>query len=446
MGDFTSKYKVNYSDGSSRVEERLDVGKAGSPIIILAFIVLALIAAIPALIHLPLYFYLRKPYKTLKPYVKADKSVLNYKSDPLKKAGYKNLEHLYSSTVLKFWGMMLVLLSAIVAIDIGVFSEMKGNDLGEMMLVSGLISLGVAAVTYPVGFLLMHSNRSATRIVLSESETTSDKVSHFTSKICSLKCAMLSFFAVFIAPILLLVAVSVSFTQWHKSERLAYEDVSEKILYYPGRGGESTPFAVLKDTFLEEGIDLNEPYASMPLMYDLMGVFYEWNEPETGFFEKLFRHTKKESAGIYIAEELYSRYDYFRYQGKTKNDYPTNYANMEKTLLKYQALGGSFSIVNPNTGKNIVAATSSIEAYDFLKKQGISFKGYEQEVMDQTFDQLCENTIYPKRLAKMTLNIGLTPTQAEALLNDHRYCFKNYGYAQTIKALESIINTPSKKL
>lgn len=426
MGDFTSKYRVNYSDGSSRVEERLDVGKVGSPIVILAFIIFALIAAIPALVLLPLYFYLRKPYKSLKPYVKADKSVLSYKSEAINRFGYQTVDDLYSSTILKFWGMFVVLLIAVVIIDYVAFSEFRGGDLLDLALASALMSLGVAVLAYPIGLLLMAPNRKATAALLDLPLTINDKMSVSGSKVI-----LIAFLSVFILPITLIVAVSLSFEYWHDTTMENYENIAHDLWHASSSENSMQAKQYFKDK--HGNIDLNDSYSSMPLMYDFMDA---WDKKGCGQWKRLCQITRKQSAGVYIVEELFTKQSY---NSLDPNNYQEQYSDVEKSLSMYQELGGSLSIVNPNTGKSIAASVETIEVYDYLKKQGVSFKGYEVEVLEQTIERLEDyDTLYTKRLANMTRDLGLSKDQASEVLGNYRRNLIYYGHKATHDLLMSI--------
>lgn len=111
MGDFTSKYRVTYSDGTQRTETRVDALKAGGNLFLYALIFIAIIALIPALILLPLMLYVTKPYRLLKG-VNPD-----YQSTLLKEYGYDKLAEFQKSVKTKMWFIMTILIAVICFVD-----------------------------------------------------------------------------------------------------------------------------------------------------------------------------------------------------------------------------------------------------------------------------------------------------------------------------------------
>jgi len=114
MGEFTTKYKTTYSDGTSQVDDRLDMGKVSGGAFTYGIVALALIALVPALVLLPLFLYVYFVLKHLKGFKSIDSS---YQNELLKTNGYKDLGSFIKFAKLRSWFLILVMIGAVVTID-----------------------------------------------------------------------------------------------------------------------------------------------------------------------------------------------------------------------------------------------------------------------------------------------------------------------------------------
>jgi len=114
MGEFTTKYKTTYSDGTSRVDDRVDMVKATGGFMTYGIVLLALLALVPALILLPLFLYVYFVLKHLKSLQSIDKS---YQNELLQTNGYKNLGSFIKFAKIKAWLIILIMFAAVVTVD-----------------------------------------------------------------------------------------------------------------------------------------------------------------------------------------------------------------------------------------------------------------------------------------------------------------------------------------
>ena len=155
-----------------------------------------------------------------------------------------------------------------------------------------------------------------------------------------------------------------------------------------------------------------------------------------GFSERYFRPTQGETLLGKLVSEPY-------YQHGSYGNYKEDYQRVDRVLTLYEALGGDINVKNTLTGEAAVAETSSIEIYDALVKRGVSFKGYEQQVVMNVLYHLGHlNEGYSKRLAGFIKNIGLSQEQAQQILEEELGDLKYYDHVPAINALQAIAKKP----
>lgn len=120
MGEFTTKYKTTYSDGTSRVEDRIDMGKVGGGAFTYVIVILAVVALIPLLILLPMFLYVNFVLKHIKGLSHLDKS---FQNNILAQNGYENLGAFFKVAKIKSWFIISLMIISIFVVDFFTFTS-----------------------------------------------------------------------------------------------------------------------------------------------------------------------------------------------------------------------------------------------------------------------------------------------------------------------------------
>ena len=441
MGDFTSKYRVTYSDGSSGVESRIDGGKlfdnAFVPLIMLVIVIFILIAAMPILVLIPLFLYLLMPYRKLAPVLKSNPDAHTFTNADLTSHGFKNAAHLHKSNKLKILILILPILVIIGMIEYSVFSHGIGNDLVQLALQMLAPSLMLVAFFYPLGYFVMQKNRAATRALLDIKPSFMSRMlnpfiraaRYLNKKLKWLYYALgIALIPIVIGFATLEFVMSGIYESSSKLNSLVYvfldkdttqDEAKERVTYYL--------------TQLDKNI--NDTIAGNAWVYQAAAATID-NPYIGGFSERYFRPTQGETLLGNLVSVPY-------YQHGSYGNYKEDYQRVDRVLTLYEALGGDINVKNTVTGEAAVAETSSIEIYDALVKRGVSFKGYEQQVVMNVLYHLGHlNKGYSKRLAGFIKNIGLSQEQAQQILGEELGDLKYYDHAPAINALQAIAKKP----
>ncbi len=138
----TSEYTTIYKNGTSKVSREFDLSKAGGSYFVGGCIIITLIAGIPLLISLPLFYYLYRIYKKSK-----ELNNLEIDDTILLNRGYKSLEEFQNKIKKEFFLDISILIIFAIAINVMTFT--LGNPKGvEKMFGSNLILSIVLIIPY----------------------------------------------------------------------------------------------------------------------------------------------------------------------------------------------------------------------------------------------------------------------------------------------------------
>lgn len=116
----TSEYTTIYKNGTSKVSREFDLSKAGGSYFVGGCIIITLIAGIPLLISLPLFYYLYRIYKKSK-----ELNNLEIDDTILLNRGYKSLEEFQNKIKKEFFLDISILIIFAIAINVITFTLAK---------------------------------------------------------------------------------------------------------------------------------------------------------------------------------------------------------------------------------------------------------------------------------------------------------------------------------
>lgn len=444
MGDFTSKYQVTYSDGSTQTETRVDTGKvfdnAIMPLIILVMLLLAAIAAIPFLVLLPLFLYMLWPYRQLKPILKQNREARAYSSDALSELNYKTVGHLQKSNVIKSFLLLLVSLSAIAYIEYLTFSPgLKNRELVDIALDALMPSLVMAAVIYPLGLIWLQSNRVATRELLTVKpgflcRTFTKVMNPFRALIKRFKLLFRSLAVVVIAWLSIVAFMAGFHFLVYQPQQGLLSSVLFNVKYQ--EEGKQKAFEQVDQLLYRADKNINSLFAGQATIHQLSKAAYDAlaGLPELRDYT-LLGGVASLTKGETILEHLVvmNNYDH-QNQG-----YRQTFNRTQTAFDLYMELDGELNLTHPATNESLLGKTNSIEVYDLLAKQEVSFKGVEAQVVSQIIDNLQDlDKGYSKRLAKLIKSIGLSAAEAQSILDEKQGSLKHWNQMSPIRALKAV--------
>jgi hypothetical protein len=432
MGDFTSKYKVTYSDGTSATESRVDAGKvfdnAVVPIVLLVILVLALVATIPLIVLIPLFLYIYKPYKKLKNIIKSNPEAKEYESELLKESGFKNLNSLYNSTKFKFYLFILFGIGMSVGIDMMVFEDGAKrvlNDLGDKSLESFLYSLVAAFFIYPAFIALTWKNKKLITILLDEKEGFLFRFikgvmkpfvafgAKFPKTSKSIKYTSLA------ALLFLGTMIYIEYDRAIHYEAELYLDWEEKEHVQE----------IMQNSGVM-GVGINDVYGGNVLLYSVSAKLYDMTDID--FFRDI-KYSTKDKTFLQVAATIVD------YNSIGDDGYKSNYKKVINALTNFKELGGDLNILNNTEGLGAAAYIDSIEAYYAFNKFGISTKDHGKTIVKNIVHNLrSKDEGYSKKFAKLVKKLGLAKEEAQELYRELEEKEGWLSYYKQISALKEI--------
>lgn len=433
MGDFTSKYRVRYSDGTTATETRVDGGKVVdnglAPLMILALLVLAFIASIPFLVLMPLYLYMNTPYKRAKNLVKSDESVLEYVSEYLSTNGYKNFQALYNAIKIKYYIFMVVFILAGVGVDYFVFSTNEINPIGRFISSMFMASLSLL-FAYPIFMLMMHKNRKVLLHLLEEESTLAQRMFRFVARHYKKTIASL---VIFFGTIFGVVYANSSYL-----ENQAYNayDYGEPFYMISDKKLTKKEFDELvsqtKLKMQDVGLDdINEYFYGNTTLYN---IALSYDEFVGGEDFKNDEYYKYESMSPQY--ESMNLLEYVLVHYYDEDSYAKNYQKSKNKIKLFLALGGDLNTINPSTQKPSIIKVSTVDMYNVLKEEGVKFDGVEYEVLSNIIKSLGKKDGgYSKKLAQVAKELIVSKEIAQKLYDEVGIQMK---YDRQISALNVI--------
>lgn len=437
MGDFTSKYKVTYGDGSSRTESRIDAGKvfdnAIVPIVLLVIAVIALITVLPFIILFPLYLYLKTPFNEVKKIMQLNDDVKDYSDETLTSKGFSNFNELYSSTKIKFFSLITLFLIAIGIVEFSVFQDGMGklDKFALEMLVTALPLL----LLYPIAFAIMTKNRQVLFVILDKKETRSQKFFAWVKK--HLKKILLTIFIPLISLAMTLFALKLYI------DALYTDGMDKHDVVYTITDNYSDYERTLKETtqsLQEHDFDINDPYSGDSSLYILLSgidntLFNSYFQSDDIMWDNEIGYYIYMTQAQYILEDIAKNIRY----SSDKNNYKKNYKNIKKSLDIYTELGGDLNIINSSTNIAAIAHINTIEAYYAFKDKGTELdEKYNVEIMLNIIHNLGDyDSGYSKRLANLAKELITTKEMAKELL-EKEYNNEYFSKGSNLKRFNQI--------
>ncbi len=422
MGDFTSKYKVTYGNGTTQTESRVDAGKvfdnAFVPLFLLALAVIALIAAIPFLLVIPVLLYIYTPYKKVKNLLKSNENIKDYSDEFLASKGYKTFGALASSIKIKFYLVIVLILVACGFIDYYMFTNYELNKLGKFAMTMLEASLPIL-VAYPLALLLFFKNRKVLFELLDVESTFGQRFFRFTLR--------------HYKKIIFLVVLSVSFSYGsdfyfdYKNKR-DYNRYSD--LTYEMKKAKPTEENIVKLQALmeENSIEINDSIYGNASLYKLTEEVNNIIYGDEAYYYNAKDSMKYETSNLLeglLNSTLYSK------------TYNKRYQEIFNRLSIYTKLGGDLNIVNASTGKTSLEMIDTIETYNAAKKLGANFDGIEYDVIIKIIKELGKKDEgYSKRLANLLKNIE--PKLAKKILWAKEDSLKYNKQMSALRVLEKL--------
>lgn len=365
MGDFTSQYRVTYSDGTERVETRIDAYKASSNLMLYAVVLIAVVALIPAMLLLPLIIYVIKPYRLLKG------SNPQYVSELLNSYGYTNLGKFQKSVKIKMWFLLIIFVSIIGYIDFLSFS--KGRNIFDIFELQINYSIFLISLYLIIPFIVNKDRVLSKKL---EGITKFNFIEKSHKKPIRAILTFLSFFAVPLAFYALMHTYLSSIEEKYQTKKHEMYENANKIIR-----GQTVDI-----------VDINEPIISLNKfdrvlfkIESLVSGYYTdfslaFNENfniEKGEYDKdidtMFFHV--------LTKECFfenDRYYYYKKVMKEKSDNVrcsvSNIVNVYKNKL-----GGDINAVDTYGHPLVVTSTVSEAIYQLIKL-GANWKNIKYEV------------------------------------------------------------------
>lgn len=439
MGDFTSKYKVTYGNGTSQTESRVDSGKvfdnAIAPIFLLVLAVIALIAAIPFLLVIPVLLYIYTPYKKVKGLLKSNENIKDYSDEFLASKGYKTFGTLASSIKIKFYLVVVLILVACGFIDYYMFTNYELNKLGKFAMTMLVTSLPILVV-YPLALLLFFKNRKVLFELLDHDSTVDSvfgqRFYRFGQRLFSLilrQKKKLIFLA--LLPMATYFAHHFYFEyqagKEYKYVNFAYELYEEK----PTKQN----IAKIKESMEQESIGINDSFYGNTFLYNIAYYVDELIEGKEFYKDEYYLNYNSLSKKYKTCTIL----EIILMNSLGAETYTQNYKNISNKLTIYTKLGGDINIKNSTTQTASLENIISIEAFYAAKKLGANFDGVKYDVIVGVIDELgAKDKGYSKRLANLIRDIKPSSEVAQEVLSDRRYRLKSDRQISALKVLEKI--------
>jgi len=441
MGKFTSDYTRTTvdSNGVRRTQEykgQIDPaaigGSAVGPLLILAMVAFVVIAALPALVFLPLIVYLYYPYNTLKRIFKNHDDIKEYENEVLKEQGFKNLGHLNSNTKIKFFLFSLLILSVIVYIDYSVFSAYSSkyhNLMDKVVMVSLSKSALFGMIIYPLFGVLMHKNRIALQSIDDKKKLATKTLSVILFPITFLKKRsnrsfqiLKTLFLAFIFYLTILIVVE----NYNNYAIEKYETIVEGFSYNQTR----KEYLSEAQAYMEDNeLGINDSIGGVYGIYSIT-KFLEPFDPSRNM-----RYLRRISQGSTVLEEVSKTLGMMKRNDSYKQTYP-----FCLNLLKiYTKNGGDLQVRNAVSDIPAIAKVENIAFFAAMKKLGASTEGYDKQIFKNMLHSLqFKDEGFSKKFAKIVRESDLTKEEAIAFYNEEKRWMEYYNQISLLKEIKKI--------